>query len=72
MLKILCFELASWTCLPTTPRYLATCTIEMMVSVFLGFTIQCTFVRREFVPVLKEAHAQLATWCTGYMLYEEL
>ena len=27
-----------------------------MVSVFLGFTIQCAFVRQWFVPDLKEAH----------------
>ena len=30
---------------------------ETTVSVFLGFTIQRAFTRRQFAPVLKEAHA---------------
>ena len=36
---------------------------EMIVLVFLGFTVQHAFVRRRFVPILMEAHALLrGTW----------
>ena len=38
---------------------------ETMVSVSLGFTTQRAFVRRQFAPILKEAHACIATWCRG-------
>ena len=53
MLKIMRFELAYQPHPNTWPP--AQC--EMIVSVFLGFTIQRAFVRRQFVPILKEAHA---------------
>ena len=55
MLKILCFELASWAPHPDTwPP------CEMTVSVLLGFTLQRAFVRRWFVPVLKHMHSYVA------------
>ena len=52
-LQVLCFELASMG-VPinhTWPRD----QLERIVSVFLGCTIQCAFVRRWLVPVLIEA-----------------
>ena len=44
---------------------------ETTVSVFLGFTIQHAFVRRQFVPILKES-ARIAMWPAGYVLYSAL
>ena len=44
----------------------------MSVSVFLGFTIQHTFVRRWFVPILMEAHAQLCGAQGTYVLFRNL
>ena len=61
-LKILCVELASWAHLSTIPRCLATCYVqcETTVSVFLGFTLQCAFVRQWFVSILKHMHSYVA------------
>ena len=61
MLKILCFELVLWTHLSTTPRYLATCKHKMSDDSFLGFTVQCLLVRRQFPRVYCTVFARETT-----------
>ena len=45
---------------------------ETAVSVLLGFTIQCAFVRRQIVPTLIHGSTCKAMWCVGYVLYRAL
>ena len=56
-----CFFLRLKSCVGTmgTSIDLTTCNVqrETMVSMFLGFTVQHAFVRRQFVPLPMETHA---------------